>query len=105
MQTLCSDPHYFVLGGLQWAEALLQVISAMGNKSPLVAWVWDAPAADQDSNGSLLFSTVGYHGQLFFGKPFIYDNLSLNPCQIFQSINHSYIKNEVNVHSRYKMCV
>lgn len=32
MQTLCSDPHYFVLGGLQCAEALFQAISAMGNK-------------------------------------------------------------------------
>lgn len=55
--------------------------------------------------GGLLFSTVGYHCQLFFGKPFICDKLSLNPCQILQSINCSYIKNQVNVQLRYKMCL
>lgn len=53
--------------------------------------------------GALLFRTVGYHCELFFGKPFICDKLSSNPCQILQSINCSYVKNQVNVHLRYKM--
>lgn len=37
--------------------------------------------------GGLLFKTVGCHRELFFGKPFICDKLSVNPCQILQSIN------------------
>lgn len=55
--------------------------------------------------GTLLFRTVGYHCELFFGKPFICDKLSSNPCQILQPINCSYVKNRVNAHLRYKMCL
>lgn len=54
----------------------------------------DVPAPEQNNvSGVLLFKTVGYHHELFFGKPFICDKLSLNPCQILQSINCSYMKN------------
>lgn len=54
----------------------------------------DVPAAEQNNvGGILLFKTVGYHRELFFGKAFICDELSLNPGQILQSINCSYMKN------------
>lgn len=52
-----------------------------------------------------VYYSVGYHCELFFVKPFICDKLSLNPCQILQSINCSYSKNQVDVHLRYKMCL
>lgn len=51
------------------------------------------PAAEQNNVlGVFLFKTVGYHCELFFGKPVICDKLSLNLCQILQSINYSYMK-------------
>lgn len=53
----------------------------------------DVPGAGQNNVlGFLFFTTVGYHCELFFGKPFICDKLLLNPGQILQSITSSYMK-------------